>query len=195
SLRRVILYQRLQGLGRLDPLTTTFRRWYGEQRLQELVEADSVVSVAMIDIDHFKHVNDEHGHAAGDQVLAAVGSCLRASLRTGDICARFGGEEFLVLLPATSGSTAVRVADRLRRTVAGLSAMPSSVTVSIGVASCHIDETVPSLLQRADAALYQAKHSGRDRVCQAEDDRQGNARIRTVTKRLQRPSSDKDQPL
>jgi diguanylate cyclase (GGDEF)-like protein len=190
SLRRVMLYQRLQDLGRLDPLTSCFRRWYGEQRLQELVDADTVVSVAMLDIDHFKNVNDVHGHAAGDQVLAAVGACLRGSLRTGDICARYGGEEFLVVLPATSGETSLRVADRLRRTVASLSDLPQAVTISIGVASCHIDETVPSLLQRCDQALYEAKNGGRDRVLQAEADRHTDAQIRTKTKWIRRPSGE-----
>ena len=137
SLRRVVLYGQLQSLARLDPLTGTQRRWYGETRLTELCNAGDVVAVAMVDIDYFKTVNDEFGHAAGDQVLAAVGRVLAAHLRTGDLVSRYGGEEFLVILPDTPPAGALQVVDRLREAVAALKGVPKSVTVSIGVAACH----------------------------------------------------------
>jgi len=164
SLRRVMLYGELQALARTDPLTGTHRRWYGEHRLRELVEGGAVVAVAMVDIDHFKAVNDAHGHAAGDQVLAAVGAALRAQVRTGDLVCRMGGEEFLAILPDSSLPGAEQVANRLNAAVAALAGLPSAVTVSVGVAACHQDDDVEALLARADQVLYQAKADGRNRV-------------------------------
>jgi diguanylate cyclase (GGDEF)-like protein len=169
SLRRVVLYGQLQSLARLDPLTGTQRRWYGETRLIELCDAGDVVAVAMVDIDYFKAVNDEFGHAAGDQVLAAVGRVLATHLRTGDLVSRYGGEEFLIILPDTPPAGALQVVDRLREAVAALKGVPKSVTVSIGVAACHQDETAEHLVGRADAALYLAKNGGRNRIVMSDD--------------------------
>lgn len=169
SLRRVTLYGELQALARSDPLTGTSRRWYGERRLEELVEAGAVVAVAMVDIDFFKKVNDGHGHSAGDAVLAAVGRCLASGLRTGDLVSRWGGEEFLVLLPDTSPAGALQVANRLRSAIAALADLPMAVTVSLGVACIHQDEAAGELVSRADAALYSAKQQGRNRAILAED--------------------------
>lgn len=168
SLRRVMLYGELQALARSDPLTGTSRRWYGEKRLEELVESGSVVAVAMVDIDFFKKVNDGFGHSAGDAVLAAVGRCLASGLRTGDMVCRWGGEEFVVVLPDTSPAGAVQVANRLRSAVAALADLPVSITVSLGVACVHQDEAAGELIQRADAALYAAKQQGRNRAILAE---------------------------
>jgi diguanylate cyclase (GGDEF)-like protein len=169
SLRRVVLYAGLQSLARLDPLTSAHRRWYGETRLSELCEAGEVVAVAMVDIDHFKSINDGFGHAAGDQVLAAVGRALTTHLRTGDLVSRQGGEEFLVILPDTPPVGAMQVAERLREAVAALTGLPKTVTVSIGVAACLQDETAANLVARADTALYRAKSSGRNQVILAYD--------------------------
>lgn len=169
SLRRVVLYASLQSLARVDPLTGTSRRWYGDTRLGELCDAGEVVAVAMIDIDHFKAINDGFGHAAGDQVLAAVGRALTAHLRTGDLVSRYGGEEFLVILPDTPPAGAVQVAERLREAVATITGLPRPVTVSIGVAACRQDETAASLVGRADNALYQAKAGGRNRVTMSDE--------------------------
>jgi len=182
SLRRVMLYGELQSLARLDPLTGTHRRWYGDTRLRELCEAGEVVAVAMVDVDLFKMVNDGFGHAAGDQVLAAVGHALTEHLRTGDLVSRYGGEEFLVILPDTPPAGAMQVAERLREAVEALTGLPKLVTVSIGVAACHQDETTLDLVGRADAALYQAKHSGRNRVVMS-DDGGAEAFLRTIARR------------
>ena len=164
SLRRVSLYSRLQALARTDPLTTTHRRWYGENRLKEIVDNGQVVCVAMVDIDHFKAVNDQHGHSVGDQVLRAVGMVVAAGLRTNDLVCRWGGEEFLVVLPNTSPASGLLVAERLRTDVACIAHLPQSVTVSIGLAACAQDDTHFDLVARADEALYRAKRDGRDRV-------------------------------
>jgi diguanylate cyclase (GGDEF)-like protein len=124
----------------------------------------------MIDIDHFKSFNDVYGHLAGDQVLIAVARALQRDVRAGDHVARFGGEEFLVLLPNTATTEAVQIATRLRRNVkhTALSSHEGAplpgITISIGLAEGLLGESTDSLLARADAALYQAKQEGRDRL-------------------------------
>ena len=131
----------------------------------------SPLSVLMLDLDHFKRVNDEHGHAAGDAVLAAAAGALRDELRAVDVGARFGGEEFLAVLPDTPLDDAMRVAERVRRRIAALSTVHDGasieVTVSIGVAQLGVDESIVDLIARADAALYAAKRGGRDRCVAA----------------------------
>lgn len=131
------------------------------------------VSVLMLDIDHFKQVNDTHGHAAGDALLRAFAGLLREKLRRPDICGRLGGEEFAVLLPNTPCRGAFEIADRLRQAVAAMRVPIEDgevgCTVSIGV--CDLMENVASAseaLSRADRALYRAKSSGRNRVCGCE---------------------------
>ena len=197
SLRRVMLFGELQALARVDPLTATHRRWYGEQRLKELVDGGDVVAVAMVDIDFFKRVNDQHGHAAGDQVLAAVGRALVAGLRLNDLVCRWGGEEFLVILPDTPPDGALLVAERLRQAVAALSDLPLTVTVSIGVASCAQDDTHFEVVARADGALYEAKADGRNRVVIASAE--GNTESRQIRRqsrkeRTQTISNDLKKP-
>jgi diguanylate cyclase (GGDEF)-like protein len=170
GLRRVVRYAALQQLARRDGLTGTWRRWYGEARLAELVEAGEAVGLCMVDIDHFKLVNDRHGHAAGDRVLTAVGACLAEHLRTGDLVCRFGGEEFLCILPGTDPPGTAHVAGRLREAVAALTGLPVRVTVSVGAATCRTDDTPATLVARADVSMYRAKQLGRDRVELAEDE-------------------------
>lgn len=177
SLRRVILFRSLQELARSDPLTGAWRRWYGEARLSELADGGAVVAACIVDIDHFKRVNDGHGHAAGDRVLQAVARALAGAVRSEDLVARLGGEEFLVLLPGTPPAGAAQVAERLRQAVAALEDLPQRVTVSVGVACCHRDESAGELVARADAALYRAKEQGRDRVV-ADDGADGNGLVR-----------------
>lgn len=168
SLRRVLLYRNLQDLARVDPLTGVHRRWYGERRLEELVEGGEVLAVAMVDIDHFKQVNDSFGHAAGDAVLAAVGNALNTGVRGDDLLCRYGGEEFLVIWPDASPTGAHLAAERLCAAVSALTDLPTTVTVSIGIACVHRDEAALELIARADQALYQAKAGGRNRVASAE---------------------------
>jgi diguanylate cyclase (GGDEF)-like protein len=126
------------------------------------------LSVLMVDIDHFKRVNDVHGHQTGDLVLKAVAGAFFATLRMNDLIGRYGGEEFVAILPESGAADAFAVAERLRAAIAELSVQTPdglvSVTTSIGVAQLEGDERVDSLLARADSALYAAKGAGRNRT-------------------------------
>ena len=156
-----------------DPLTGLHNRRYGLFELDRmLARADRTVAVMMLDIDHFKRVNDTHGHSVGDRVLTLVARRLRAQLRAGDLLARIGGEEFLVALPDCDRATALDCAERLRAAIAeqGFAVAgpgtPLPVTMSVGIALSgpHGAETGQNLIDRADAALYGAKALGRDQV-------------------------------
>jgi diguanylate cyclase (GGDEF)-like protein len=184
SLRRVNLYSSLQTLARTDPLTATHRRWYGESRLKEIVDEGQVVCVAMVDIDHFKAVNDRHGHSVGDQVLKTVGVVLAAGLRSSDLVCRWGGEEFLIVLPATPPAGGMLVAERLRHAVACITPLPQPVTVSIGLAACAQDDTHFDLVARADEALYLAKRDGRNRVVLSDPGSGMQVRVATRHNRI-----------
>jgi diguanylate cyclase (GGDEF)-like protein len=155
----------------LDPLTGLFNRNALEQRLAELngqpCDPTRGISHAFLlcDLDHFKRVNDEHGHAAGDAVLQDVAYTMRATLRAGDSIYRVGGEEILVILPGAGHEDACEIAERLRIGVRERRPVGVPVSLSIGVAVAE-PETVDTddLLARADASLYAAKASGRDRI-------------------------------
>ncbi len=169
SLRRVKLYNRLQELGRTDPLTTVTRRWYGIERLEELIKSRETACIAMVDIDYFKNINDNHGHQTGDLVLKTVGGVLNKTLRTGDIACRYGGEEFLLLLPRASAVSGRDVAERIRAKIATLADLPCEVTVSVGVTDVRPTDNADSIIGRADAALYYAKENGRNQVVLADE--------------------------
>lgn len=136
----------------------------------DLLDPEAVVLV--IDIDHFKRVNDDYGHAGGDSLLCSVADRLRRGLRKGDSVLRWGGEEFLVCLPRTDLASATLVAYKMLDAVAHHAhALPdgrlANLTVSIGVAELGVDEPFVGVVERADTALYEAKRQGRNRVCQA----------------------------
>jgi diguanylate cyclase (GGDEF)-like protein len=120
-------------------------------------------ALAIIDIDHFKKVNDTHGHAMGDRVLVAVGGALREAIRKHDLAARMGGEEFCVVLADVDPEQIAMLAERLRSAIAAISE-PLTVTASIGVCHSSLADTPNALLEKADAALYRAKSGGRNRV-------------------------------
>ena len=155
-----------------DPLTGLYNRRHIASfaaPLEMLVRGgNEKVTLCMIDVDHFKQVNDRHGHGVGDEVLRAVGVLLGARLRDGDCLARIGGEEFLAVLRQCDLSRARRVAESVRHNVAAsvirTAAGEVPITVSLGVAEWSADERFEQALKRADRALYEAKHGGRDRV-------------------------------
>lgn len=166
-LERVLSTGRLTRQATRDALTGLWNRQSVDLTIDQLRSGDTL---AIIDLDHFKLINDSHGHAAGDEVLLAFAEHLRTSLRAGDIAARHGGEEFVVILPGTTTATAEQVLERVRDTWATLA--PFDITFSTGLA--RVDEVssgVPSAgqaaLRWADAALYQAKANGRDCIVSA----------------------------
>lgn len=173
-LQRSLLHAQLQAAARTDSKTGLLNAaaWQREADT-EIVRArrsGDTLALLIIDIDHFKRVNDAHGHLVGDQVLAAVADMLRRELRESDVVGRFGGEEFVVLLPGADVEEARQVAERLRAHI-GHMAIPVDdilirITISAGVAlmSIHGDDLI-DLLAAADLALYRAKELGRDRVC------------------------------
>ncbi|MFA9459770.1 diguanylate cyclase [Thiohalorhabdus methylotrophus] len=152
-----------------DALTGAVNRLHFETLLeQEVGRVDrygSEAALVMFDLDHFKAVNDTHGHGTGDAALREVAALVRGRLRDADALARWGGEEFLVLLPETGGDAAARVGEELRRAVAGTRfAEGVAITISLGVTDIRPGDTRKDLLKRADDALYAAKHAGRNRL-------------------------------
>jgi len=164
--------RRLNSLASTDTLTGLLnRRRMSDRMKKELTQARSAqqpLSVLLLDIDHFKSINDQFGHARGDQVIVAMSEVLSAHVRQRDLVARWGGEEFLVLQPDASPLAARDTAERIRCAVAqclirdDLDATP--VTVTVGIATWRGDETLEDTIHRADRALYIGKQSGRDRV-------------------------------
>ncbi len=152
----------------IDSLTGVYNRHYLRNEFDRLTaQREGTIHLLMVDVDHFKAINDELGHGTGDIVLKEVARRLQDSLRTHDLVARYGGEEFCVLLHGLDDPTAHQVAERLRQSVAKEPIEERVVTVSIGVAQWEQEEEVSSVLERADICLYRAKESGRDRVVSA----------------------------
>ena len=161
--------RQLEDQARTDSLTGMHNRAYAFERLEDLARQHrrygAPFCVSIVDVDHFKTVNDTHGHAVGDQVLRALARAIKEHSRDTDVVARFGGEEFLLLLPHTELAGAVRALENIRRAVADLSMTSKGIsrTISAGVAQYEGGETT-ALLEAADQALYRAKDAGRDRV-------------------------------
>lgn len=153
-----------------DPLTGLPNRRHFDLALQERLARvavnrhSDVFSVAILDIDHFKPINDHHGHAVGDQVLQQLAKLLASQLRGRDIAARIGGEEFALLMPETSLDEASNALERLRRAIETYRWQPVPITASLGVTGYLSGDTSESLMARADSALYTAKHLGRNHV-------------------------------
>ncbi|KIC80721.1 GGDEF domain-containing protein [Pseudomonas sp. C5pp] len=179
------LMARLAHQASIDHLTGVLTRSAFTRRANALLESRQQhaqalpLTLMMLDIDHFKSINDVHGHAVGDQVLRQFASTLQDQLHDGELFARLGGEEFVVILPGLAPDRAKFTAERLRRAVQDLHVMQAGqslqITVSIGLAGCATDMPAPTLdelLARADQALYRAKAHGRNRVEQAEPQRQ-----------------------
>jgi two-component system cell cycle response regulator len=170
-------YQRSLALALTDGLTGLYNRRYFEAHLESTIArartSGNEVSILMLDLDHFKRINDTHGHAVGDHVLKAVARLLSNGTREVDLVARIGGEEFVVVMPDSTDGIGLKVAERLRRAIASnpVETPPPagaiSVTVSVGVAVVEPGESGSEALRRADDALYGAKSQGRNRVAPA----------------------------
>jgi two-component system cell cycle response regulator len=165
-------YQQSMEMAVTDPLTGLYNRRYMASHLATLLAQSASqhgTAVAILDLDHFKQVNDTHGHPAGDDVLREVGNRIVRNIRGIDMACRYGGEEFVVLMPDTDLESSEVVANRLlqaigTKTIATRSAGDLTVTCSIGCTSSLEGDTADSLLKRADEALYEAKHGGRNRI-------------------------------
>lgn len=166
---RTRLLRELERRARYDQLTGLYNRAHTEETLKAEVgrtqRYNNPLSVMLFDIDHFKRINDTHGHDVGDSVLREVANRVRRSLRRVDLVGRWGGEEFLVILAETDRDSAMLVAENLRQTVEnGRYGIPGAVTVSVGVAQFCAGDSSESLVRKADQALYQAKRNGRNQV-------------------------------
>lgn len=167
-------YQESVSMAVTDGLTRLYNRHYLDTHLKNLArqsaEQGRALSVMIMDMDHFKHVNDNYGHASGDEVLKQLSAIIVNTIRSADLAARYGGEEFVVLMPETDSMRAYEAAERLRRMVEATPfIIPHEVgqirkTISIGYATMTASDTPETLLKRADVALYDAKNGGRNRV-------------------------------
>ncbi|WPN96602.1 GGDEF domain-containing protein [Pseudomonas sp. MUP55] len=174
-MRNALLYRTATRSALRDPLTETGNRVAMDQTLQREIDMarrhTHPLSLLMLDIDHFKKVNDTHGHAAGDSVLRAVAAAIKSQLRNVDMVFRFGGEEFLILLSNTGRDAARMVGERLRQAVQvqdyWVEGTRVELTVSLGCSTLLAAESADSLLRRADNALYVAKREGRNRLAMA----------------------------
>ncbi|OGO55006.1 MAG: hypothetical protein A2V85_10095, partial [Chloroflexi bacterium RBG_16_72_14] len=173
AVNNALAHDRLERLAAVDPLTDAYNRRFGLARLREeysrAVRAENPLGILMLDLDHFKTVNDTYGHLVGDRVLRAVAGACRRVVREGDVLIRYGGEEFLVLLPGAGAADVKQVGERIRRAVAETFVedgdLRVGVTVSLGGTTFREDaESADSLIAEADRALYEAKVSGRDRL-------------------------------
>ncbi|MDI1263504.1 MAG: diguanylate cyclase [bacterium] len=181
--------QAIRNESRIDPLTEIANRKHLHETLERTIgksaESGGPFSLLMIDIDHFKSFNDSFGHTTGDQVLRLVAATLKQNIRDQDLAARFGGEEFAIVLPDTPLAQAAALADRIRRAVMTRELKKRStgqvigrITISVGVAAWIADETSEALIERADKNLYAAKRGGRNRVVgSANSDTGSNARV------------------
>jgi len=173
------LEQQLRALATTDSLTGAVNRRHfvelTQRERERSLRSGAPLSLCSFDADHFKSVNDNHGHVAGDHVLSAITRAAQSALRVSDVLGRLGGEEFAILLPDTDLSGALVLAERVRAAVAACevqsgdssesaASAPIRVTISLGLAQLRGDEPIESLLKRADRALYAAKDLGRDRV-------------------------------
>lgn len=169
QLREELEAQRREAM--VDPLTGLFNRRAMDHHLEFLWEEDKNLSVLVMDIDHFKHINDSYGHAIGDIVIRNVADAVRKCIRGEDIAVRYGGEEFLVILPNTGLDGAITVAETIRKRIEALRLVRKTdnfalapFTISLGVARRRGDDDRDTLFDRADKALYHAKSAGRNRV-------------------------------
>ena len=174
-MRNALLYRAATQSALRDPLTGAGNRVAMEQTLQREIDMSrrhaQPLSVLMLDIDHFKRVNDDHGLGAGDEVLRAIAASIKAQLRNVDMVFRYGGEEFLILLSNTGREAAAMVGERLRQATQSEEYFADGqlieITVSLGCSTLLPGESADSLLRRADSALYVAKREGRNRLAMA----------------------------
>jgi diguanylate cyclase (GGDEF)-like protein len=168
-----VMERSLQELASTDALTSLYNRRYLENKFKEEVLRTTrykhPLSFMMIDIDHFKRVNDSYGHAIGDKVLVEISRILQKNVRETDVCTRFGGEEFAILLPETGEAELLKIAEKIHALIQNYSfdiePFHFKVTVSIGIITQSENLDVQAIIEAADKALYNAKNNGRNQIC------------------------------
>jgi len=171
-LRNALRYHEAMAAAFRDPLTGAGNRVALDKTLSREIELakrhDQSLSILMLDLDHFKQVNDEFGHSMGDKVLKEAVTAMTNCIRQTDMCFRYGGEEFLIMLSSADQAGALRIAERVRMGIGNLSFANEKgslqVTTSVGCATLNLNDTMEELVKRADKALYVAKNHGRNRV-------------------------------
>ena len=158
-IERADMLSQLTDMASTDALTGLPNRRAWETSLQQALDEDQGIALAMLDFDHFKDFNDTYGHPAGDRLLRETAAAWREELRAGDLVARFGGDEFALLLPDCNAANALEVVERLRLRI------PSGQSCSAGIATHQPGTPAEALVAQADIALYEAKTAGRDRTC------------------------------
>lgn len=162
--RQFELQQRLLRQNETDQLTGLYNRRFFFEHCQQLRAGDEPCGLIMLDIDHFKQINDRYGHQQGDRALQRFSGCIDALLRADDLFVRSGGEEFLILLPRIDEAGLLQMAEQIRAAVEALPADPVAMTVSLGTTLVRPEEEINQALARADEWLYRAKRAGRNRV-------------------------------
>ncbi|HCW92705.1 MAG TPA: GGDEF domain-containing protein [Flexistipes sinusarabici] len=166
--------EKIAELTRTDPLTDLANRRFFNERLGEMVSLSQrklqPLSLIMTDIDNFKFINDKYGHDAGDKVLKEYADLMQSFVRTEDLVSRFGGEEFMIILPLTTSEDAYSVAERIRIKLSEKDILKNGVkiTASFGVCTLKKEESIESFIKRVDTALYKAKHTGRNKTIISE---------------------------
>lgn len=171
-LKNATLYHQALKMAYTDPLTQTNNRASFDDSVKREISlaarGEKPLSVLFLDIDHFKHINDDYGHACGDVALASVAKWIKENLRSSDLVFRFGGEEFVILLSDTDSDGAKLLAERIRASIEqhtlAYDMNVIKITASLGVSSFQASESMNSFINRADAAMYQAKRNGRNQV-------------------------------
>jgi len=170
---QAVLMQQLKKLATTDPLTGIWNRRHlftlAAQALEKIMRENQSFSVLMLDIDHFKKINDNYGHQIGDEAIKFTTKIIYQNIRKIDLLGRYGGEEFVVFLPDTTLAIAHKVGERIRqnlqKSTIGRQNLKINLTISVGVATYSVtDKTIDNMLQKADQALYQAKYQGRNQV-------------------------------
>lgn len=168
SLRDQTYIRKLEYKTQIEPFTNLANKDTIKQSLSTEIQRsrrhENALAIIFIDIDHFKTINDQHGHQIGDEVLKAISDCIAERVRNSDLLGRFGGDEFIIICPECTGYQATVIAEQIRKNISNLKIHDLAITISLGITECQNQDTVKSLLERADRALYKAKEDGRNTI-------------------------------